>query len=57
MWTDGRYYLQIEKELFPGWQMKKWERNAETVTDFVIKSIPIGSRLGVDFKTLSNGNF
>ena len=26
MWTDGRYYIQIEKELYPGWKMKKMER-------------------------------
>ena len=27
MWTDGRYYIQIEKELYPGWKMKKMESN------------------------------
>ena len=25
MWTDGRYYIQIEKELYPGWKMMKME--------------------------------
>ena len=23
LWTDGRYFLQAEKELYPGWQLKK----------------------------------
>jgi len=25
MWTDGRYYLQAEKQLYDGWQMMTLE--------------------------------
>ena len=36
MWTDGRYFIQIEKELYPGWKMKKM-REDESLTEYVKK--------------------
>ena len=27
MWTDGRYYIQAERQLEEGWQMMKWEKD------------------------------
>jgi hypothetical protein len=34
MWTDGRYFIQIEKELYPGWQMKKMGYE-ESITEYI----------------------
>ena len=38
MWTDGRYYLQIEKELYNGWKMMKWEKAEITLTQYIVKN-------------------
>ena len=49
MWTDGRYYIQIEKELYPGWKMKKMSREDESLTQYVLKNLPKQSTIGMDF--------
>ena len=49
MWTDGRYYIQIEKELYPGWKMKKMSREDESLTQYVLKNLPKKSTIGMDF--------
>lgn len=55
MWTDGRYYLQIEKELYPGWQMKKMEEGQERLTDYIMKNLPVKSKISMDFNCFSKG--
>ena len=37
MWTDGRYYIQIEKELYPGWKMKKMSIYDESLSQYILK--------------------
>ena len=49
MWTDGRYYIQIEKELYPGWKMKKMSREDESLTQYILKNIKKNSTIGMDF--------
>ena len=49
MWTDGRYYIQIEKELYPGWKMKKMSREDETLSQYILKNLPKESTIGMDF--------
>ena len=48
MWTDGRYFIQIEKELYPGWQMKKMGID-ENVQNYILHNLPKGSRIGMDY--------
>jgi len=52
MWTDGRYFIQIEKELYPGWQMKKM-RVEESLTDYVLSNLPKGIKIGMDYSLFS----
>jgi Xaa-Pro aminopeptidase len=52
MWTDGRYFIQIEKELYPGWQMKKM-RIDESLTDYVLLNLPKGIKIGMDYSLFS----
>ena len=52
MWTDGRYFIQIEKELYPGWQMKKM-RVEESLTDYILSNLPKGIKIGMDYSLFS----
>ena len=55
MWTDGRYYIQIEKELYPGWKMKKMELGQESLADYIYKHLPKTSKIGMDFSLFTQG--
>ena len=35
MWTDGRYYIQAEKQLEAGWQMMKMEKAVPSWFQFI----------------------
>jgi Xaa-Pro aminopeptidase len=48
MWTDGRYFIQIEKELYPGWKMKKMGKE-ESLSQYILANIPKKSVIGMDF--------
>ena len=48
MWTDGRYFIQIEKELYPGWKMKKM-REDESLTEYIIKNLPKNITIAMDY--------
>jgi len=49
MWTDGRYYIQIEKELYPGWKMKKMSRDDESLCQYILNNLPKNITIGMDF--------
>jgi Xaa-Pro aminopeptidase len=49
MWTDGRYYIQIEKELYPGWKMKKIEFGEESLSDYIYNNLSKKTKIGMDF--------
>ena len=48
MWTDGRYFIQIEKELYPGWKMKKM-REDESLTEYIIQTLPKNITIAMDY--------
>lgn len=53
MWTDGRYYIQIEKELYPGWKMMKMETGEDSIADYIVKNLPKGITIGLDYHLFS----
>lgn len=49
LWTDGRYYLQAEKQLNSSWLlMKEGLPNVLSQSEWLCKTLPSGSRVGVD---------
>ena len=54
MWTDGRYFIQIEKELYQGWKMKKMGQE-ESLTDYILKNLPKNKTIGMDFSLFTQG--
>ena len=55
MWTDGRYYIQIEKELYPGWKMKKMGRDEESLEEYILMNLPQDSKIGMDYSLFTQG--
>jgi Xaa-Pro aminopeptidase len=53
MWTDGRYFIQIEKELYPGWQMKKMSRTDERLSEYILKNIEKNKKIAMDYNLFS----
>ena len=53
MWTDGRYFIQIEKELYPGWKMKKMGRTEEKLSDYIEKNLDKDKTIAMDFNLFS----
>ena len=48
MWTDGRYFLQAEKQLYDGWTMMKMGANEKPYHSWIKENLPKGSVIGVD---------
>lgn len=48
MWTDGRYYLQAQKQLYEGWEMMKMEAGIPPYFEWIKENIPKGTVIGVD---------
>jgi Xaa-Pro aminopeptidase len=48
MWTDGRYYLQAQKQLEAGWTMMKMERGEKMWFEWVTETIKDG-KVGIDY--------
>lgn len=57
MWTDSRYYLQAPQELQPGWQMMKMAREEIQWSQWLIKNIPQGGRVGVNPFLMNSDGF
>ena len=55
MWTDGRYYIQIEKELYPEWKMKKMGEGEESLTDYILTNLPKNANIAMDFSLFTQG--
>ena len=47
-WTDGRYYLAAQKELYEGWEMQKMEAGHKTYSEWLKANMAKGSVVGVD---------
>ena len=48
MWTDGRYYLQAQKQLEQGWEMKKMEAGEPPYFEWIVNNLPKGIIIGAD---------
>ena len=49
LWTDGRYFLQAEKELGREWRlMRAGLPGTPEVPAYLKESLPAGSRVGID---------
>ena len=55
MWTDGRYFIQIEKELYPGWKMKKMGED-ESLTQYILLNLPKGITIGMDYSLFTQSS-
>ena len=49
MWTDGRYYIQIQRQLYPGWKMMKMEENELTLTEYIKQNLPKEKTIAMDY--------
>lgn len=57
MWTDGRYYLQAQNQLYEGWDMMKIEAGVPQYKEWIEKNMPKGSTIGVDEKRIPAQTF
>lgn len=48
LWTDGRYFLQAERELGPGWQLMKLISGVQRYNDWILTNMKPGSKVGFD---------
>ena len=55
-WTDGRYFIQCEKQLLPGWKIKKMGQD-ETSRQYLIKNLASNSKIGINFMLISNETY
>jgi Xaa-Pro aminopeptidase len=54
LWTDSRYFLQAEKELREGWQMRKLQQGEKMWFQHAIAEYP-GATLGIDPRLITAG--
>ena len=58
MWTDGRYYLQAQKEMDSNWiLMKDGLPTTPKQMDWLVKNLEPGSIIGVDPLLVSSANW
>lgn len=58
LWTDGRYYLQAQRQLKDNWKlMKAGSKDTPTQSEYLSKCLPSGSKVGVDAKLMSHSDF
>lgn len=55
-WTDGRYFVQCEKQLFESWAMMKMGTDPNP-REYIKSSLPLGSRIAVNYNLISNEYF
>jgi len=48
MWTDSRYYLAAEKELYEDWSMMKMESDSVKYFEWIKNTLPKQAKVGVD---------
>ena len=47
-WTDGRYYIQAQKQLYPGWKLMKSENKQPSYGEWLKDNLGKGAKVGVD---------
>lgn len=57
LWTDGRYFLQAEEQLAQSSivLMRSGQPGVPTISDFLAETLPDGSCIGFDGRTVSSG--
>ncbi len=55
VWTDGRYYIQAEKQLSSDWKMMKMEKGNSDVIRYIKENIIKYSTIGIDTNFISIG--
>jgi Xaa-Pro aminopeptidase len=58
MWTDSRYFIQIEKELYPQWKMQKMKSiygDDDSSPDYIKNNIIKNNTIGMDFSLFTKG--
>lgn len=54
LWTDGRYFLQAEKQLDTNWVlMKAGVKGTPSKEEWLGRVLPAGSKVGVDAQLIS----
>ena len=53
IWTDGIYYIQIERELYSQWKMKKMGEE-ESLIEYILKYLPKKSKIGMDYSLFTH---
>lgn len=49
LWTDGRYFLQAEQQLGPGWTlMRSGTPKCPEIQEWLATTLPQGARVGID---------
>ena len=48
LWTDGRYFLQAERELGPDWRQKKLIGGVQRYNEWILANMKPGSKVGFD---------
>ena len=57
LWTDGRYYIQAEKQLSKDWKMMKMERGQTDLKTYIKENLPKNSTVALDTSFLSNESY
>ncbi len=57
LWTDGRYFLQADKELQEGWKLKKMLATEKKWFEHIIEKYPKGTKIGIDGRLVTAGEF
>ncbi len=53
MFTDGRYFIQIEKELYQGWEFRKMN-DENDIIDYILDNFQDEAKIGMDFHLFSS---
>lgn len=48
LWTDSRYYVKLERELYKCWNIRKIDINEDTLIEYIIKNLKTKSRVAMD---------
>jgi len=48
MWTDGRYFLQAEKQLESGWKLMKMDVGELTYFEWIAANLKEDTKIGLD---------
>jgi Xaa-Pro aminopeptidase len=53
LWTDGRYFLQAEKQLYEGWTMRKMIDTEKKWFEHISDKYQEGATIGIDSRLIA----